>query len=149
MDGLKLLEEDHRKVEKLFAQFEEAGDRAHKTKRDICAKVVQELRAHSEMEEKVLYPAAREEVEGTEDVVLESFEEHHVVEQLLDELDGMDPQDEQFEPKFTVLMESVRHHVEEEEKELFPKLRRALGDDRLEELGQRMQEIKRRHQRAA
>jgi hemerythrin superfamily protein len=146
MDGIEMLEEDHRRVKKLFDEFEGAGDRAFKTKRDIVDRIIEELTVHSEMEEQVLYPAARDEVQSAEEVLLESFEEHAVVENLMEELKGMDPEDETFEAKTTVLIENVRHHIEEEEGELFPKIRQSLGDDRVEELGQQMEGIKQRYQ---
>jgi hemerythrin superfamily protein len=142
MDGLEMLEEDHRKVEKLFNDFEEQGNQAYKAKQGIAEKVIDELTVHSEMEEKVLYPFAQEQIEDTEENVRESFEEHHVVEELMKEIGGMGPEDEQFDAKVTVLMENVRHHIEEEEGELFPKIRKALGTERLEELGERMQAVK-------
>jgi hemerythrin superfamily protein len=142
MDGIEMLEEDHRRVEKLFSEFEGAGDRAFKTKRDIVDRIIEELTVHSEMEEEVLYPAAREEVQSAEETVLEAFEEHAVVENLMEELKGMDPEDESFEAKTTVLIENVRHHVEEEEGELFPKIRTALGDERVDELGAEMETIR-------
>jgi hemerythrin superfamily protein len=145
MDGIEMLEEDHRRVEKLFGEFEGAGDRAFKTKRDIVDRITEELTVHSEMEEQVLYPTAKEEVKEAEENVLESFEEHAVVEDLLEELNGMDAGEENFDAKVTVLIENVRHHIEEEEGELFPKIRKALGDERVEQLGQRMQEIKARY----
>jgi hemerythrin superfamily protein len=145
MDGIEMLEEDHRRVEKLFGEFEGAGDRAFKTKRDIVDRITEELTVHSEMEEQVLYPTAKEEIKEAEENVLESFEEHAVVEDLLEELNGMDAGEENFDAKVTVLIENVRHHIEEEEGELFPKIRKALGDERVEQLGQRMQEIKARY----
>ena len=146
MDGIEMLEEDHRRVEKLFSEFEGAGDRAFKTKRDIADRIIEELTVHSEKEEQVLYPAARDEVQSTEETVLEAFEEHAVVENLMEELKGMDPEDENFEAKTTVLIENVRHHVEEEEGELFPKIRKALGDERVEELGAEMETIRAKYE---
>jgi hemerythrin superfamily protein len=142
MDGLEMLEEDHRKVEKLFNDLEEAGDQAYKTKQGIAEKVIEELTVHSEMEEQVLYPFAQEQIEDAEENVRESFEEHHVVDELMKEIGGTDPEDEQFGAKVTVLMENVRHHIEEEEGELFPKIRKALGTERLEGLGERMRAVK-------
>jgi hemerythrin superfamily protein len=124
MDGIEMLEEDHRRVEKLFSEFEGAGDRAFKTKRDIADRIIEELTVHSEKEEQVLYPAARDEVQSTEETVLEAFEEHAVVENLMEELKGMDP----------------------EEGELFPKIRKALGDERVEELGAEMETIRAKYE---
>ncbi|WP_042373231.1 hemerythrin domain-containing protein [Streptacidiphilus neutrinimicus] len=138
MDAIVLLKDDHNTVERLFKDFEKAGDRAHKTKRDIADEVIEELTVHTWIEEKIFYPAAREAVPQTKDHVLESVEEHHVVLWMLSELTGLDPKDERFDAKMTVLMENVRHHVEEEEQEWFPQVRSAMGRNRLVELGEEL-----------
>ncbi|WP_033223182.1 hemerythrin domain-containing protein [Kitasatospora phosalacinea] len=142
MDAIVLLKEDHKAVEKLFKEFEEAGDRAHVTKRRIVDQVIEQLTVHTVIEEEVFYPAAREAAPDTADHVLESVEEHHVVVWLLAELAGLDPQDERFDAKMTVLMENVRHHVEEEERDWFPEVRQAMGRNRLLELGERLEAAK-------
>ncbi|WP_328786437.1 MULTISPECIES: hemerythrin domain-containing protein [unclassified Streptomyces] len=142
MDGIVLLKEDHKTVEKLFKQFEKAGDGAHITKRKIADEVIEELTTHTWIEEKIFYPAAREAAPTTKDHVLESIEEHHVVLWMLSELKDLDPADERFDAKMTVLMENVRHHVEEEEKEWFPEVRKAMGRNRLTELGEQMKAAK-------
>ena len=97
-------------------------------------RIIEELSVHAAIEESLFYPATRVLVPDTEDVALESLEEHHVVKVLLAELEKMDPKDERFVAKTTVLIESVRHHVEEEEDEYFPKVREALGRNALSEL---------------
>jgi len=142
MDAIVLLKEDHKTVEKLFKEFEKAGDRAFATKRRIVDRVIEELTVHTVIEEEVFYPAAREAAPGTADHVLESVEEHHVVVWMLAELAGLDPQDERFDAKMTVLMENVRHHVEEEERDWFPEVRKAMGRNRLLELGERLERAK-------
>ena len=86
---------------------------------------------HAAIEEQVFYPVARATVPDTEDIALESLEEHHIVKWVLSELDGMDPAAERFDAKVTVLIENVRHHVEEEESEFFPKVRDELGRNAL------------------
>jgi hemerythrin superfamily protein len=139
MDAVTLLRNDHRTVEGLFKKFEKAGPNAHKTKKDLVEKIVQELSAHAAIEEQVLYPAARQAVPDATDEVLEALEEHHVVKWTLSELDGMDPKNERFTPKVMVLMESVRHHVKEEEGTLFPQLRKAMARKELEELAQALE----------
>lgn len=139
VDGIVLLKEDHKTVEKLFKQFEEAGDNAHAEKRKIADQVIEELTTHTWIEEMIFYPAAREAAPDTKDHVLESVEEHHVVLWMLSELKDLDPTDERFDAKMTVLIESVRHHVEEEEKEWFPDVRKAMGRNRLTELGAQME----------
>ncbi len=142
MDAVTLLRNDHRSVEKLFKAFEKAKDPSGKA--DAVAKFIPELSVHAVIEEQVFYPAVRREVPGAEPMVLESLEEHHIVKWVLSELEGMGPGDEAFEAKATVLIENVRHHVEEEEQELFPAVRSALGRKRLGELGDRMEQLKKR-----
>ncbi len=142
MDAITLLKQDHKTVEGLFKRFEKAGENAHKTKRDIADKIVEELSVHAAIEEQVFYPAVREAVPDEEDTVLESLEEHHVVKWLLSEIDGMSPEAERFDAKVTVLIENVRHHVEEEETELFPEVRKAVGRKELGELGDAMEKAK-------
>ena len=142
MDAITLLKNDHKTVEKLFKQFEKAGERATTTKRNIVDKIVEELSVHAVIEEQVFYTACRDLVPDSEDMVLESLEEHHIVKWTLSELDGLDPENERFEAKVTVLIESVRHHVEEEEGDLFPQVRKALGRKQLGEIGDSMEQAK-------
>ena len=150
MDAIALLQHDHEEVEQLFRQFEKLTERAHKSKEKIVAKVIRELAIHSAIEEMLFYPAVRtaalkatvRTLKEAGDTILESLEEHHVVKWTLTELEKMKPEDERYDAKFKVLMESVRHHVEEEQDELFPKARRLLGKDMLEELGERMEKAK-------
>src|SRR3954470_23338381 len=135
MDAISLLKDDHKNVERLFKRFEAAGDRAYTQKRDIVDRIIEELAAHAAIEEQVFYPVARATVPKTEDIALESLEEHHIVKWVLSELDTMSPEDERFDAKVTVLIENVRHHVEAEEKEMFPAVRKALSGSDLDELG--------------
>ncbi|MBB2914429.1 hemerythrin superfamily protein [Streptosporangium becharense] len=139
MDAIVLLKDDHKTVEKLFKEFEKAGERAYKKKREIVDQIIEELTTHAYIEERVFYPVARESVPETAEHVLESVEEHHVVVWMLSELKGLDPEDERFDAKVKVLMENVRHHVQEEEDEWFPQVREAMGRKRLQELGEEME----------
>lgn len=150
MDAIALLTRDHQEVEQLFKQFEKLTDRAQKSKEKIVQKIIRELAIHAAIEEMLFYPAVRtaalkanvRTLEEAADTVLESLEEHHVVKWTLSELEKMDASAERFDAKVTVLMESVRHHVEEEQTGLFPKARRLLGKEVLEQLGQRMEKAK-------
>jgi hemerythrin superfamily protein len=142
MDAITFLKDDHHTVEQLFKRFEQSGARAHVQKRQIVDRIIEELSTHAAVEEQVFYPVVRASVPDTEDITLESLEEHHVMKWLLSELDGMDPTHERFTAKVTVLMESVRHHVKEEEGDLFPKVRSQLGRNELAELGQAMADAK-------
>lgn len=143
MDAIALLKADHADVEALFKRFEALGPRARKSKADIAQRVITALSQHAAIEEQVLYPAARERLPADEQLVLEALEEHHVVKWLLSELDDMTPDEERFSAKFTVLAENVRHHVKEEEGELFPKLRRAFTKSELTALGDTLATAKR------
>ena len=142
MDAITLLRNDHRAVERLFKRFEKAGDRAHVEKREIVDRIIEELSVHAAIEEQVFYPVARATVPGTEDIALESLEEHHIVKWVLSELESLDPGDERFDAKVTVLIENVRHHVDEEESDFFPKVRSELGRKPLSELGEALAEAK-------
>jgi hemerythrin superfamily protein len=142
MDAITLLRNDHKSVEQLFKRFEKAGDRAYVEKRQIVDRIIEELSIHAAIEEQVFYPVARATVPDTEDMTLESLEEHHVVKWLLSELEDLDPSHERFDAKVTVLIENVRHHVEEEEGEFFPKVRRELGRKALADLGEAMADAK-------
>lgn len=150
MDAISLLTRDHREVEQLFKQFEKLTDRAARSKKKIVLKVIRELAIHAAVEEMLFYPAVRtaglkadtRKGEEAADTVLESLEEHHIVKWTLSELEKLEPGAERFEAKMKVLMENVRHHVEEEENELFPNVRRLLGAKALEELGARMEKAK-------
>jgi hemerythrin-like domain-containing protein len=138
MDAIAALKADHADVEKLFKRFEGLGPRAKKSKADVADKVIAALSQHAAIEEQVLYPAVRDQLPGDDPLVLEALEEHHVVKWVLSELENMTPDDERFDAKFTVMAESVRHHVKEEEGELFPKLRKGFTKRELDELGERL-----------
>ncbi len=139
MNAIDLLEQQHREVEELFEEFEGAGDGAVKTKERLCQEISDALAVHAEIEEKLFYPESKQ--ENTEDVLRESVEEHLSMKRLVADLIESDPSDEQFDAKMKVLKEQVEHHVEEEEKELFPKVRKDLSKDELEDLGERMQAL--------
>src|SRR5436190_7494710 len=143
-DAIALLKRDHREVEQLFKRFEKAGENAHKTKGALVASMIEALSRHAAIEEMVFYPAIRREVPKQESAVLEALEEHHVVKWLLSELEGLAPASERFDAKATVLIESVRHHVKEEETSLFPKVRARIERRRLMELGAELRDAKRR-----
>jgi hemerythrin superfamily protein len=140
-DALKLLKQDHDEVRELFRRFDGAGDRAHKTKARVVRQLIEELAKHSAIEEQIFYPAVRE-ITGDDDAVFEGLEEHHIVKWTLSELDGMDPQDERFDAKVTVLKELVLHHAKEEERDMFPQVRKALSSADLRDLGEQMEKAK-------
>jgi hypothetical protein len=139
-DAVALLEKDHRRFERLLEQGEKTTERARKRRREILRTLATEIVAHERKEEKLLYPALKRHPDAR-DIVLEGYQEHHVADVLVRELKQMDPTDERWGAKFTVLKESLEHHIEEEEGNMFKKARTALGRDRLEELGRRMQSL--------
>ncbi|MDQ6696157.1 MAG: hemerythrin domain-containing protein, partial [Actinomycetota bacterium] len=142
MDAIDLLRSDHRTVEQLFTRYEATTDQAIKTRDDLARDIIKELSIHAVIEEMVFYPAVRLTVPDESDDVLEALEEHHVVKWTLSELEKLDASDERFHPKVTVLIESVRHHVEEEEGEMFPAVRNKLSDAQLDDLGNRLDAAK-------
>lgn len=143
MNPFELLKKDHQKVAELIDRVENTTDRASKTRQDLFEQIKEELEIHAQIEETIFYPALQVETE-TEDITREAYEEHKLVKTLLQELDQMPKDDEQWAAKFKVLKENVEHHVEEEEGEMFTKAKQALGKDELEELGDEMEEEKKR-----
>jgi hemerythrin superfamily protein len=141
-DAIVLLKNDHKTVERLFKQYEKLGDGAKRTKRKVVDQILDELALHATIEEKHFYPEIRRRVEDIDDVVLEGYEEHHVLEMTMAELRVLDPEAENFDAKVTVLIEMVRHHVEEEEQEMFPKVREAMGRTELRDLGETLEQAK-------
>lgn len=137
MDVTKLLEKDHRAVEALFARFEAADYDAEAGR--VYREISDRLWLHSRVEEQVLYPAAEDVAELKEDVV-EARTEHERVKETMREIDALEPTAEEFRPKVKVLRELVEHHVKEEEREFFPKTRKALPGVQLELLGREIQE---------
>jgi hemerythrin-like domain-containing protein len=142
MDAIGMLKADHEKVKELFRKYEAAGDRAYQQKQRIAEEVFAEITVHSALEEELLYPAVKAETDKQgQELVAESVEEHHVVAMLIEELKALDPKDERYDAKFTVLIENIEHHIKEEEDELFPEAEDVLGDE-IEELGAQMKERK-------
>lgn len=135
MNAIELLESQHREVESLFEQIENANGRE---KRQLFEEIKRQLELHTKLEEKIFYPAG-EEVD--EDVTLEAYEEHANVKEMLKKISRITPSDETFDAKVTVLKEMVEHHVEEEEEEYFPKCQEEWGDVRLQELGGKMEQM--------
>jgi DUF438 domain-containing protein len=137
-----MLKEDHDRVRELFKKYEKLGDRASAEKQHIASEVSRELTIHSELEEKIFYPACLKGKKDAEKMVRESIEEHRIVKTLIGEIGRLSPSDEQFEAKFTVLRENVEHHADEEEDDLFPEAEDLLSDEGLRRLGAQMKDLK-------
>jgi hemerythrin superfamily protein len=140
-DGLDLLERDHRRIEQLLAQGVETNARSVAQRTALLKSIARELILHEEIEEKVLYPALKSHAEAKE-IVLEGYQEHHVADIVLQELQQLPPSDERWGAKLKVLKENIEHHIEEEEGEMFSTARSVLSRDELENLGRRMQALK-------
>jgi hemerythrin-like domain-containing protein len=142
-DAIVILKEDHKRVRKLFRDFERAGENATGRKGEIVDKILEELTVHTYLENDCMYPEVRKLLPDLEDHILESFEEHHVADVLCAELASLSPDNERFQAKTTVLIELVRHHIEEEEQEWFPQVRAGLSRTQLRDIGERMEELRR------
>lgn len=137
--AISLLKQDHREVEALFEQFEHLDSKAEKSK--LAVKICLLLVVHTSIEEELLYPAARGEKKTVEaDLIDEAVVEHAAAKQLIGEIEAMKPSQELFDAKVKVLGEYVKHHVQEEENELFPQLQRSEVD--LQDLGHRLMQRK-------
>jgi hypothetical protein len=141
VDGLTLLKHDHDEVKSLMNKVAETTERAIKTREETFAKIHQALQIHETIEEEILYPTLKEHPD-LKDLTLEAYEEHHVVDEIMGEILQVPVDDETWLAKFTVMKENVEHHIEEEEGEMFPKARKALGKEALEDLGARMERRK-------
>jgi hemerythrin superfamily protein len=139
VDAIEQTIQDHRTAEELFQRFEKADDLAEK--RSILNDIIEELSVHATIEEQELYPVMKELPDG-EDLVAEAMEEHLEAKLALAVLEQLPPDSPDFDTKAQELIADVRHHVEEEEQELLPKLKDAFDGDRLEDLGRRLQEAK-------
>lgn len=138
MKATELLKGQHRQVRELFKRVQDTGDAGER--RELLEEIAERLQVHMMIEESIFYPAMQDAATTAKirEMVPEAYEEHHVVKLVLDELPELDPGDDRFKAKMTVLCELVDHHVVEEEKELF-KAAEKLGVERLEELGAEME----------
>jgi hemerythrin-like domain-containing protein len=141
-DAIVLLKEDHKEIKRTFAAFEKAGEDAHAEKGRLVDKMIELLTVHTYIENEVMYPRVRALLPDLEDDVLESYEEHHVADVLVMELANLAPDAERFTAKTMVLIENVRHHIDEEEQEWFPQVRQGLGRKALQEIGAELERAK-------
>ena len=137
---IAMLTEDHNKVKKMFKEFEGLKEgKGNQRKQELVQQICQELTIHTTIEEEIVYPAAREEIDD-EDIMDEADVEHASAKQLIQQLEGMKPGDDHFDAMVKVLGEYVNHHVKEEQGEMFKQMRKAKMD--LAELGTRVMERK-------
>jgi hypothetical protein len=140
-EPMEMLMEDHKKVQKMFKQFEKLHkqDGDEQSKREIAEQCCMELKVHAEVEEQIFYPAAREALEE-QDLVEEALVEHNSAKDLIAKLESMDGSEESYDATLMVLGEYVNHHIKEEEEQMFPKVKRAKLD--WEALAEQMEERK-------
>jgi hemerythrin superfamily protein len=138
MNAIEMLKQQHREVEALFAQFKKA--KSSGPQRKIFEQIADALAVHATIEEKHFYPAVKK--QATEDLLLESLEEHLEIKRVIADLLVLDAKDPTFEAKVTVLEEDVQHHVGEEEKDLFPKVQKLFDEETLEAIAEAMEETR-------
>lgn len=148
MDVFNLLKKDHKEVKQLFKKIEKSSDSAVKLREKTFNQIAAELEIHTSVEEQIVYPRLKE-IKQFKELIGEAYEEHHVAKQLIKEIQELSADQEQWKSKVSVLKEIIEHHVEEEEKELFPKAQRALGKEESKELGKQVQQEKSRMQDGA
>jgi hemerythrin-like domain-containing protein len=137
MDALTLLKNDHDKVKGLLADLEETTERGVKTRTELFDRIKSELTVHEIIEEEIFYPTLKEHPRAR-DIVLEGYEEHHVVDTLMGELSELSVDDETWGAKAKVMQENIEHHIEEEEGDMFARARQVFDRDELEQLGDAM-----------
>jgi hemerythrin superfamily protein len=138
MDALSLLKQDHEKVKKLLSELDDTTERGVKTRTTLFARLKRELTIHEILEEEILYPAFEKQAK-LKDIVLEGYQEHHVVDLVLGEISKLSPEDEKWGAKLSVAKENVEHHIEEEEGEMFKKARQLFDKSELEQLGRQLE----------
>lgn len=137
MDAITMLKTDHEKVKKLLTELETTTERGVKTRAELFSSIKGELTVHEIIEEEIFYPALKSHPKA-KDIVLEGYEEHHVVDLLMAELEQLEVTDEKWGAKALVMKENIEHHIEEEEGEMFKKARQVFDAKELVDLGARM-----------
>jgi len=139
MNAITLLETEHKHMRKLLDELDSTTDRGFKIRSELFATIKGELTLHEAIEEEIFYPELKAHPKAV-DIVLEGYEEHHVVDLLMAELERLDVRDESWGAKASVMKENVEHHMEEEEGDMFLKARQVFDKAELEDLGRRMEE---------
>jgi hemerythrin superfamily protein len=139
-DAIAVLKKDHRAMEQLFRRFERAKGSAERKR--IADRIVHDLSVHAAIEEQLVYPALRQRLDGQQPQVLLALEEHHLAKVELAEIEKLDGSEERFDAKVRVLIENVRHHVKEEERDLLPAMKRAFQAQELQQLGASLEQAR-------
>jgi hemerythrin-like domain-containing protein len=138
MDAITLLTTDHKKVKRLLGELESTTERGVKTRTELFATIKGELTVHEIIEEEIFYPELKAHPKA-KDIVLEGYEEHHVVDEIMSELEDTPVDDETWGAKAKVMKENIEHHIEEEEGEMFKTARSVFDRAELDDLGRRME----------
>lgn len=128
MNAIDILKSDHRKVEDSFSEYEKLGARAFVKKKKLAESICADLLVHAELEETLVYPVFKREVEDKKSLVHEATVEHASAKELISQILSMSPEDELYDAKVKVLSEYINHHVKEEEKQMFPALKKSGVD---------------------
>jgi hemerythrin superfamily protein len=140
MNAVDLLIQDHQVVRGLFQKFQSAQEAEDDAQmQELGSQIFEELEVHTTIEEEIFYPAVRDGVDDSGEIVDESEQEHHVVDVLIGEMRELTAGSDDWVAKMTVLIENVEHHAEEEEQEMFPDCREQLGEERLDQLGEELE----------
>ncbi|MEY2471289.1 MAG: hypothetical protein QOK28_618 [Actinomycetota bacterium] len=137
MDAIEFLTKEHEEAKSLFERIEAAAD--PQTKEQLTRQVIAALRAHTKIEEEVLYPLIREGMKGGSKLFEEAMQEHQEAKKAMKELESKPPTDSEWQDQFEILMHGVLHHAKEEEAEMFPKMRETFSQERLNELGKQLE----------
>jgi iron-sulfur cluster repair protein YtfE (RIC family) len=140
LNALDLIKDDHKRLKEIFKRAMNTDDAAARA--SLLDQIRAELIAHERMEEDIFYPALRAASEKAKDIVLEGYEEHHVIDVILDEMFTVPEEAEQWAAKLTVLHENLEHHIEEEEREMFKRARKSMSAEMLDELGHKMRQAR-------
>jgi len=140
---IDIIKDDHRKIERLFKEYEDLAEDAFETKEKLVGKLAHELKLHMEMEERLFYPMLKNAFAHTDDKIIEeSYVEHEVARRLLEELSVTHSEDAQFDARVKVLNETMTHHVLEEEQEILPRSESKLSKEDMESIGKEIKRFK-------
>jgi hemerythrin superfamily protein len=139
MDAVSMLLDDHKQVKQWFREYDQAGGRME-TKRDLAMRILTALEVHSKLEEEIFYPAVEQRARELGGIVEHSYEEHRVVDGMVEQLKGMNLEDQRYDQLMREMRQNVEHHMEEEESEMLPQAQRDLGSDEMDRLGNQMQQ---------
>ena len=145
MDAITLLKEDHQEVMEMLEQLEKTTERSAQKREELFTKLVKELTIHEQIEQEIFYPAVQEKAKTKQlkELVIESYLEHRLVDQIKADIQDTPFESEEWGPKLKIMKENIEHHAkEEEEKEMFPKVKELFSADELTELGSQMMQMK-------